>query len=193
MIIRTLFLKFLNLLILFPGIVYLIVEKWLKRKIGTTDKYVLSLSVVCLIGSIVHMDPYFFGIAGISLLAVFQVFIETKSANLIRAELLKKKFLICTLIVIPVLEEFIFRYMIYRLLLSREIPDHFYVILSSLTFAFLHYYKLKEKSFYKFVFGVVLAVIFLLSKNLFMTIFVHIAFNVLVYLIKYTESYRGFE
>ncbi|WAA13847.1 CPBP family intramembrane glutamic endopeptidase [Fervidibacillus halotolerans] len=168
-------------------------EKLLKRKFGTTDKYVLSLLIVCLISSIAYMDVYFFIIVGISLLAVVQVFIETKSLTFVHTEILKKKFLISSLIVIPILEEFIFRYMIFHLLVDQGVPNYFYILLSSLTFTFLHYYKLKEKSFYKFILGLILSLVFLWTENLFITIYIHVLFNVLVYLIKYTEFYRGFE
>ncbi|WAA11333.1 CPBP family intramembrane glutamic endopeptidase [Fervidibacillus albus] len=168
-------------------------EKVLKRKFGTTDKYVLSLLMVCLISSVAYADVYLFILIGTSLLAVLQVFIETKSLKFIHTELLKKKFLIYTLIVIPILEEYIFRYLTYHLLQLQGTPNHFFVVISSLTFTFIHYYKLKEKSFYKFILGLILAIVFLWTENLFITIYIHVTFNVLVYLIKYTEFYRGFE
>ncbi|WP_373866392.1 CPBP family intramembrane glutamic endopeptidase [Sporosarcina luteola] len=122
-----------------------------------------------------------------------QTILELNSAKNFFKACKEKKFLLQTLILIPILEEYIFRFVMYELLAAHEIPPLFYIIFSSLAFTFIHYFQLKAKSYYKLVLGIMLAIVYVYTTNLFVVILMHVLFNVLVYLFKYTNHYRGFQ
>ncbi|WP_217587150.1 CPBP family intramembrane glutamic endopeptidase [Lentibacillus saliphilus] len=194
MIWPILFLRVLTILIFFPGIFYQLYDKTIGTRLGTTDKFVLSLITAACLSLILVRDRMLLIVLVVALLVpVIQVVVELHSFKYLKKVFKQKKFLLQTLILIPFLEEYIFRYVLYELLMEHDVPGLFYIIFSALVFVFLHYYQLKGNAFYKGVLGVMLAAIFLFTGNLFLVILIHVVFNVIVYLLKYTNHYTGYE
>ncbi|WP_029270581.1 CPBP family intramembrane glutamic endopeptidase [Virgibacillus alimentarius] len=194
MIWSTLFLRIMFILIFFPGIFYLIYDKIFIVRRGTTDKFVFALISSVLLSLIFVREMSIIIVLLLSvIIPAVQAMLELHSAKRFLKAFREKKFLLQTLIFIPFLEEYIFRYVMYETFASHGVPHLFYIGFSALVFTFMHYYKLKTDSFYKMALGIMLASVFAYTTNLFAVILMHIIFNVVVYLIKYTNNYRGFQ
>ena len=194
MIWSILFLRILYILIFFPGIFYLIYDKLILGRIGTTDKFVFALLSSAAL-SVVFVRQLSILLVVFICLAIpaIQSVLELQSTKYFFYVIKQKKFLLQTLILIPVLEEYIFRYIMYEMLIKQGVPVFFYIVFSSLAFTFMHYYKLKADSYFKIALGIMLASTFAYTTNLFAVISMHIIFNVIVYLFKYTDNYKGFQ
>lgn len=194
MIWSILFHRIVTILIFFPGIFYLLFDKTNISRKGTTDKFVYALlsSIFLSFLFVRDMSVLILIFLCIAIPSV-QAILELKSAKHFFKACKEKKFLLQTLILIPILEEYIFRFVMYELLTAHEIPPLFYITFSSLAFTFIHYFQLKAKSYYKLGLGLMLATVYVYTANLFVVILMHVLFNVLVYLFKYTNHYRGYQ
>lgn len=193
MIWSTLFLRLLTILIFFPGILYLLIDKLIPNRFGTMDKFVISLLTTICLSMFFVFDVHIWLLLIGLIIPIAQVALELKSFRQIKELVVEKKFLLQTLIIIPCLEEYIFRFVLFVILMNHDVPVHFYILLSTLTFTFLHFYRLKDKSIYKAPLGFMLAVIYTFTESLFLVIFIHITFNIFTYLIKYVKNYAGYK
>ncbi|WP_371391505.1 lysostaphin resistance A-like protein [Sporosarcina sp. OR05] len=194
MIWSILFHRIVTILIFFPGIFYLLFDKTIIVQKGTTDKFVYALLSSIFLSFLFVRDMRILLLICLCIaIPSMQVILELKSVKYFFKACKEKKFLLQTLILIPILEEYIFRFVMYELLTAHEIPPLFYITFSSLTFTFIHYFQLKAKSYYKLIVGIMLATVYVYTTNLFVVILMHVLFNVLVYLFKYTHHYKGFQ
>lgn len=92
---------------------------------------------------------------------------------------LKKPFYV--MLAYPVFEEFIYRSFVYIILEDVGVTLPAYLLLSSGTFVFSHFFTQHAKSLYKIPFAVLQGLIYFYTKNIAFCIIIHMAFNMLVY------------
>ncbi|WP_425482882.1 CPBP family intramembrane glutamic endopeptidase [Listeria valentina] len=82
----------------------------------------------------------------------------------------------------PILEEVNFRYFIYLYGTLFNYSSIQYLLIATLTFFLSHLVYQGNSSLIKIIFSFIQTVLFLLTQNIFLCIFIHISFNIFVYL-----------
>lgn len=102
---------------------------------------------------------------------------------------------LCVIFFVPLFEELIFRYFLYKHIKSAtfiQLNINFvFLFLSTATFLVAHIKKLKIKAIYKSVFAVGLSGIFLVTKEIWVCIIIHMIFNGVVYLSRIPKMERA--
>lgn len=102
---------------------------------------------------------------------------------------------LCVIFFVPLFEEFIFRYFLYRHIESASFNqlniNFLFLFLSTVAFLVAHIKKLKVKAIYKSVFAVVLSGIFLVTEEIWVCIIIHMIFNGVVYLSRIPKMERA--
>ncbi|WP_367397274.1 CPBP family intramembrane glutamic endopeptidase [Clostridium sp. MSJ-8] len=95
------------------------------------------------------------------------------------------------MILFPCCEELIYRYFLYMHMKRLVDNIYLYFILSVVTFVFIHFFNQKIKCFYKIPFAIFECITFILFKNIFVCIMIHMNFNILVYAYNTIKYSRG--
>jgi len=189
----------LFLFTVYPGMLFFILQKLpiISRKSGFFQ-YLSTLFIVTIINGFLFPQSSIILIGGSSLLiasfglfAVEYILVEKKYNNLI-AVYRKNRVVIQSVVQFPLLEELIFRYFIYQHCLYFGFNTIQYVLLSTLSFVIAHMFYQGAGSAVKIIFSFSLNCVFLLTKDIFVVIAIHIIFNFFVYLMRISkyDKYR---
>lgn len=96
---------------------------------------------------------------------------------------------IITLIIFPFLEEYIYRYFLYDLLMRSEGSSALFIIASTVFFVGSHLYSQREKALTKIPLGIALAGFYVCFQNIFVCLSIHLSFNLCVYF--YNQTSKG--
>lgn len=95
------------------------------------------------------------------------------------------------MILFPCAEELIYRYFLYMDIETLFNNVYLFFILSVITFVFIHFFNQKTKCFYKIPFAILECIAFILFKNVFICIIIHMNFNILIYAYNMSKYNRG--
>lgn len=95
---------------------------------------------------------------------------------------------ITVLIIFPFLEEYIYRFFLYDLLIRSGGSFTSFIVISTVFFVSSHLYSQQEKALTKIPFGIVLACAYACTQNFFVCLSIHLSFNLCVYFFNQTSK-----
>ena len=182
---------------IFPGILTLLLDRIGKlRKIKSIERYIIALALVSLLNLLTfHKNSEFILIILCStLLFVFEYLILLKNKESFKKDIkycyanMKDGYLI--IILYPFFEEFVYRFAIYQISIKLGYSLWQYFVLSVFSFIFAHYYSQGFEAVKKVPFAIVQCVFYILFKDIYICIIIHIVFNIMVYLYR-VSSYKN--
>lgn len=176
--------------VLFPGMILWLVNRSKKiRKINELDKYAICLLLVVFLYLFFLNFNLFIKINVFIWLSFILFLLQYIIINWRKFEysklfyiLMHSKKVCYILILYPLCEEIIYRYFIYHFFYMMEKNLLFYVILSSISFVFSHFFSQKVKALRLFPLAVFESVLFWFYRDIMFCIMIHMAYNILVYL-----------
>lgn len=196
----TLLHNLLTIIILFPGSILMLINRVRPlRRYSETSKYLLCALFVVMLDLLFwhkHMYIYFAILIVAMLFFLLEYSIETrfdKSFTKIQTIYRKMKKPVMVIIIFPFLEEYIYRYFTYEIIVQYTNSILLYVVFSSIVFVSAHFYSQRLKALTKIPFAVVQALVFVFTLNIYVCLSIHIVFNVLILLYnnsKYFHSIR---
>lgn len=163
---ESIILKILSLVSFVPGIFYLILPK-------TTplNRYSISLLLSFSLLSIIYFDSIVLGLILILLSLILVAKINKSEVNC-------KFFVVC--ILIPILEESLFKFFIGKTLLTYGIDVRWSIAFGLVSFLFAHSFT--KNSYLQYaLFYIGTFVLFVLTKSIYTPIIVHIIYNIYIY------------
>lgn len=190
-------------LTLFPGIILLGINLLPKvKRFKSLDKYVLSLVSIIIFNffeNIYLISCFIILILLFCFLLTFEYLcVERKNFQFseIQYIILQVKRPLILILIVPVMEELVYRTFLYTLIVSKlNYHIYIYVFLSTISFIIAHYFQQRSKSLLKIPIAIILCILYLAYQNIFICIFLHLAFNCSVYfynLCRYEKNYRNF-
>lgn len=84
--------------------------------------------------------------------------------------------------VIPIIEEYLYRFFIYDKFIRKvDYTLFFLIMISSVSFALLHYMQGKKDMIIKFILSVILSIIFIFTEEIMIVVVIHIIYNIFAY------------
>lgn len=167
----------ISLIILVSGLLTLLITFLLlrkKQKLGFIYKFNKISSTPILLSAMLGISMNIFIVGVIALLSLISIFSEYEE---IASQLMKGNIFLIIIsvgIIIPFVEEVIFRGIVFnRLTNMTKLPIA--IVISSFIFGFVHFNVLQ--GLYTFLLGVVLALIYYWCDSIYPAIIVHISFN----------------
>lgn len=115
-------------------------------------------------------------------LEIFIVFIKYRKIRIVKFSAENKFYIFFFIVIIPIFEEIIYISCLYGFCIELSIPKVIFVILSSIAFGLSHFRYPKINILTKTVWGVIFALIYLVSNSLYLVIIVHILNNLILYI-----------
>ncbi len=172
------------LITFFPGIiVYVLIYLCSKLEIYGINKlesYILALGTVILCNVLIFRD---FKLMLIVFFMILVVYVQLNVYFFRRINLRNNKKLYI-MILIPVVEEFVFRFYYMKYIKMCEITILWSIIFNVIIFIFLHAYRENIYAIKKIVIALLLILIYVYSGNLSLCITVHIVYNSLCYVLE---------
>lgn len=183
----------LFLVTLFPGLLLFFSKKIpnLNNK-STFFQYLFNLSIVS-VANMLFFKQYvlLFSVICILILPRILIFIEyiflQKGCKNILFLYKKNRVIIDSIVSYPLWEEVNFRFYIYQFCIFWGYNQFQFLLLSTLAFVVSHIFYQGNSSVIKIIFASALAVVFIVTRNVFITILIHNVFNFYVYMIKVTK------
>lgn len=185
---------------IFPGIILFGINRfsWLKKK-NEMDKYALCLLFVVILNLFARDSVMLQKVVILLVTSIFLFVLEYIMTNIKKVEgkqvyctLLGIKRALYILLVYPICEEIIYRYMIYSYVDNIYKNFVVYMLFSVFTFIFAHFFSQKMKCLYKIPFAIAEGLLYWGYKDIGMCIILHMAYNMLAYVYnseKYKRSY----
>jgi hypothetical protein len=199
-LLHSIVINLITVITFFPGSILLLVNRIKSlRRYSEASKYLCCATAVVLVNiTISHPQMFLYG--AIILLAFFcftlDLCIETKffrksEKPLIIFNTLKR--LTITVVLFPVLEEYIYRFFTYEVIINYSGNVIFYIIFSVLIFIASHYYSQRLKALYKIPFAILQAILYSFTLDIYVCLSVHLVFNSLILIYnnsKYMSKFR---
>lgn len=183
----------LFLVTLFPGLLLFFSKKTpnLNNK-STFFQYLFNLSIVSVVNMLFFKQyVLLFSVICILILPEILTFFEYTFLHKGCKDMIflykKNRVVIDSIVSYPIWEEVNYRFFIYRFCVLFDYNQFQFVLLSTMTFVISHMFYQGNSSAIKIVFAGVLAVVFIVTRNVFITILIHSVFNFYVYMIKVTK------
>jgi len=158
------------------------------KKKKEMDKYAICLIAVVAInlaaGNLILLQKTVILIIGAIVFFVIEYLLENRE-NITWDKVwyvlseIKRPFYI--LLLYPVCEEMIYRFMIYCFINEISVNFYVYLLLSAFAFVFVHFFTQKIKCLYKIPFAVLAGVLYWEYKDIMLCICLHMAYNTLAY------------
>lgn len=160
--------------------------------------YCYALTIPVIINILIFSDYKFLLLILIMIITPILVYYIEKSIHIKRIyKNLDKNISTGLLIigVIPILEEVIFKYYLFKYVSEIFILDVYveciiFIVINAIVFIIAHISTQKQKALIKIVFAIISSIIFILMKNIYICIVIHIIFNAVVY-ISTINKYSG--
>lgn len=199
---RILWHNIIIIITIFPGILLFLMNRFrLIRKFNEIDKYILCLSfvvIVNLLNNISYMCTVTVIILGSYMTFCVEYILTEKGKvdfNKFKYVMAKIKKPLYVMILFPIFEEYIYRYYVYSVMYTVVQNKIVYVFISTVTFTFVHFFNQNIKCFYKIPLSLLESIVFVIFKNIFICIIIHMCYNIYVYAynsIKYNNQFGGF-
>lgn len=110
------------------------------------------------------------GIITVLIIAFLLLIYSTKNKNALRC--------MSIIFIIPVIEEYLYRLLIYSSLGGSNMVIVTLVVVSSVSFSFLHYMQGRREMLIKLLLSIILSVIFIFTEEIIIVIIIHALYNI---------------
>lgn len=176
------------LLTLFPGIITLLLMRIPGVRNCSTTNLFLTSAWVMVACDVVTTHPAMLAYCLMPAVLIFAFLIEVLLTygfsfflSSIRSICQQTERLFARLILIPFFEEYVYRFFLYELLVRQGGSAVLFLVASVACFVIAHFYTQKEKALTKIPIGLILALAYSYSQNIFLPLSVHIGFNLCVF------------
>ncbi len=174
----------ISLITFFPGVIIQIVKYCMKKldiySLNSLEQYIFSLGIVVTLNGL-----YFKEIIGfiISCIIFILIYIQIKIYYPYNLNLGKNKKIYITIIV-PILEELIFRYFYIKQIMQYSHVSIWIIIFNILIFIGIHTYREDIIAIKKIVISILLILCYINFENISLCILIHIIYNSFCYIIE---------
>lgn len=182
---------------IFPGIILFGINRFsrLKKK-NEMDKYAFCLLFVVVLNLVARDSVMLQKVVILLIASIFLFVLEYIMTNRKQAEgkqvyytLLGLKRALYILMLYPVCEEIIYRYLIYSYVSNIYKNFVVYMLFSVFTFIFAHFFSQKMKCLYKIPFAIAEGVLYWKYKDIGVCVILHMTYNMLAYVYN-SERYK---
>lgn len=195
---RIHWLNILFIITVFPGIILFLLERFsIFNKLISIERYVFALAIVSSI-NLIYSKSLIYPLLIIIMIPIILFLFEymnlkdeSKTFKKVSFYIREMKRFYLILVLIPIMEELVFRYFIYEISIIFKYTLWQYILLSVLSFTFVHFFEQGAKALIKIPFALIQSIVFLYSMNIYICFLIHIIFNILVYLFNISRYSKG--
>ncbi len=151
--------------------------------------YTITLVIVTTLSSLIMKNYIIF--LYFSFILIFSLFFSfVNQLNLKKLIVNKNYRFYLILIVIPALEEILYRQNYFLILEKIGFDKYAFFILSNLFFVFAHYFKYKDKSYKLLLISIPSSIFYIYTENIHISILIHTLYNLFVFLLELKKYER---